>query len=247
MSIWEAIVLGLVQGVTEFLPVSSSGHLVIVGALLGVQEESLTFEVMVHFGTSSQCSSYLRTIGGRFPWARWDTRSIVSGEEAIRCAGCRQFAHRSRGFALKDSVEASFLRRDLLERCSLSPAHLGRNKLLAERARASPGTPGPGASTSTMSAPLTPCGSAWAKPWPSCRAFPVPARLWRQGWPGDLIGQALLALRFCSRFQRSWVLLPSTPRCPGNGFGRRHPPVGRRRDGRDQRLRLDRTLFAVSK
>ena len=30
---------------------SSSGHLVIVGALLGVQEESLTFEVMVHFGT----------------------------------------------------------------------------------------------------------------------------------------------------------------------------------------------------
>ena len=51
MSIWEAIVLGLVQGVTEFLPVSSSGHLVIVGALLGVQEESLTFEVMVHFGT----------------------------------------------------------------------------------------------------------------------------------------------------------------------------------------------------
>lgn len=51
MSVWEAIVLGLVQGLTEFLPVSSSGHLVIVGALLGVREESLTFEVMVHFGT----------------------------------------------------------------------------------------------------------------------------------------------------------------------------------------------------
>lgn len=51
MSIWEAIVLGLVQGLTEFLPVSSSGHLVIVAGLLGVREESLTFEVMVHFGT----------------------------------------------------------------------------------------------------------------------------------------------------------------------------------------------------
>lgn len=51
MSVWEAILLGLVQGLTEFLPVSSSGHLVIAGALLGVQEESLTFDVMVHFGT----------------------------------------------------------------------------------------------------------------------------------------------------------------------------------------------------
>lgn len=51
MSIWEAIVLGLVQGLTEFLPVSSSGHLVIVGALLGVQQESLAFGVIVHFAT----------------------------------------------------------------------------------------------------------------------------------------------------------------------------------------------------
>lgn len=51
MSIWEAIVLGLVQGLTEFFPVSSSGHLVIAGALLGVQHESLAFDVMVHLAT----------------------------------------------------------------------------------------------------------------------------------------------------------------------------------------------------
>ncbi|MCR3921942.1 MAG: undecaprenyl-diphosphate phosphatase [Firmicutes bacterium] len=47
----EAIILGLVQGLTEFLPVSSSGHLVIFQELLGVQEAGITFEVMVHFGT----------------------------------------------------------------------------------------------------------------------------------------------------------------------------------------------------
>ena len=45
MEVWEAIVLGLVQGLTEFLPVSSSGHLQIFNTLFGLQgEENLTFE-----------------------------------------------------------------------------------------------------------------------------------------------------------------------------------------------------------
>ncbi len=51
MNLWEAIILGLVQGLTEFLPVSSSGHLVISQVLLGVEEPGITFEVLVHFGT----------------------------------------------------------------------------------------------------------------------------------------------------------------------------------------------------
>ena len=48
----EAVILGLVQGLTEFLPVSSSGHLVIVQDFLGVSQEGVTFEIMVHFGTA---------------------------------------------------------------------------------------------------------------------------------------------------------------------------------------------------
>ena len=52
MSWWEALILGLVQGLTEFLPVSSSGHLEIGQALLGTAgEENLTFAIVVHTAT----------------------------------------------------------------------------------------------------------------------------------------------------------------------------------------------------
>jgi len=47
----EAVVLGIVQGVTEFLPISSSGHLVIMQHLFGMQEQALAFDVCVHLGT----------------------------------------------------------------------------------------------------------------------------------------------------------------------------------------------------
>jgi len=48
----EALILGLIQGLTEFLPVSSSGHLEIGKALLGVEmKEDLSFTVLVHFAT----------------------------------------------------------------------------------------------------------------------------------------------------------------------------------------------------
>ncbi len=51
MTILEAIVLGVLQGITEFLPVSSSGHLVLVQHFLGIKESQVFFDVMLHFGT----------------------------------------------------------------------------------------------------------------------------------------------------------------------------------------------------
>ena len=55
MSILEALILGIVQGLSEFLPISSSGHLELVKALLGnesLPKESLLFTVVVHFATA---------------------------------------------------------------------------------------------------------------------------------------------------------------------------------------------------
>ncbi|MDO4547130.1 MAG: undecaprenyl-diphosphate phosphatase [Clostridia bacterium] len=51
MSILQAFWLGLVQGLTEFLPVSSSGHLLLLGKVFGIANSSLTFEVLLHVGT----------------------------------------------------------------------------------------------------------------------------------------------------------------------------------------------------
>ena len=51
MTILKAIILGIVQGAAEFLPISSSGHLVIVSTLIGAGEPDLFFDVLLHLGT----------------------------------------------------------------------------------------------------------------------------------------------------------------------------------------------------
>jgi undecaprenyl-diphosphatase len=54
----RAIVLGIVQGITEFLPISSSAHLSIVPRLLGYPTPTLAFEVLLHFGTLAAVVAY---------------------------------------------------------------------------------------------------------------------------------------------------------------------------------------------
>jgi len=51
MNIFEAILLGVIQGLTEFLPVSSSGHLVLFQKIFGIEEPVLLFDIMLHVGT----------------------------------------------------------------------------------------------------------------------------------------------------------------------------------------------------
>lgn len=68
MTWWEAAILGLLQGLTEFLPVSSSGHLVLGQYVLGLDPsvgDDVTFEVFVHFGTTlSILTVYWRRVLG---------------------------------------------------------------------------------------------------------------------------------------------------------------------------------------
>ncbi len=51
MNAWVAIILGVVQGLTEFLPVSSSGHLILFERLFGLNGDNLAFNIVVHLGT----------------------------------------------------------------------------------------------------------------------------------------------------------------------------------------------------
>ena len=50
MPIWEVILLGLIEGLTEFLPVSSTGHLLLTEHFLGICTPGKTFEVLIQLG-----------------------------------------------------------------------------------------------------------------------------------------------------------------------------------------------------
>ncbi len=74
MTLWQGIVLGLVQGLTEFLPISSSGHLVLVEALSGIHFTDVTVEVSLHVAT---LASVLVVYGARL-WAI--ARGVLRGD-----------------------------------------------------------------------------------------------------------------------------------------------------------------------
>lgn len=62
MDLWESLILGLIQGLTEFLPISSSGHLVLMQYILGLDhDKGITFEIVVHGGTLLSILIYYRS------------------------------------------------------------------------------------------------------------------------------------------------------------------------------------------
>lgn len=83
MGVLEAIILGIVQGLTEFLPVSSSGHLQIAKALLGVEiEENMMFDVTLHAATVLSTIVILwpeikRLVGGLFARTYNDEKAYI--------------------------------------------------------------------------------------------------------------------------------------------------------------------------
>jgi undecaprenyl-diphosphatase len=67
MSVFKALILGIIQGITEFLPVSSSGHLVLLQKIFRISGSTLFFDTMVHVGT----------LAAVFVVLRWDIWNIL--------------------------------------------------------------------------------------------------------------------------------------------------------------------------
>ena len=61
MTVFQAIILGLVQGLAEFLPISSSAHLALTPYFLGWEDPGLAFDVALHVGTLMALAWYFRT------------------------------------------------------------------------------------------------------------------------------------------------------------------------------------------
>lgn len=113
IDLWQALAIGALQGATEFLPVSSDGHLVVVPALLGWPHASLTFDVAVHVATALAVVLYFwrdwrRLVAGAWrglrrgaPWRDPDGRLLVAVLLANVPAGLA-------GILFKDWFEAQF-------------------------------------------------------------------------------------------------------------------------------------------
>ena len=115
MEIWQAIVLGLVQGFTEFLPVSSSGHLVLLQSWFGIDpEHSMFLTIMLHVGTLIPvCAVFFREIIVLFRRPSGLLYLIIASIPAALV-----------GFLLGDAVDAVFYGGKYLAPCFIVTALL---------------------------------------------------------------------------------------------------------------------------
>ena len=126
MAIWQAIVLGAVQGLAEFLPVSSSGHLLLLQRLLGISEGGLFFDVILHIATLVPiCIVLKKQIAGLFkkPFNKLFCLIVATIPACIT------------GVLLSDKIESAFYSKSLLSACLISAAFLctAGELIIAER------------------------------------------------------------------------------------------------------------------
>ncbi len=112
MNILESILLAILQGITEFLPVSSSGHLIIAQELLGAPAGDLTFEIVLHMGTLLAVLIYFRGEIGDLMYGMSEEISRSRYGKHLRflvLIGLANIPAAIVGLFLKDVIEQMFL------------------------------------------------------------------------------------------------------------------------------------------
>ena len=101
MTLFQAFILGVLQGATEFLPVSSSGHLVLVPWLLNWTASSLAFDAVVHWGTAVAVIAYF--------WRNWVTLASAFIKATILKSPDHKSGARMVWFILLGTIPAALL------------------------------------------------------------------------------------------------------------------------------------------
>ncbi|MCX6356486.1 MAG: undecaprenyl-diphosphate phosphatase [Candidatus Aureabacteria bacterium] len=104
MSWWSAVLIGVVQGITECLPVSSSAHLAFAERILGIRAEGVGFEVVLHLGTLCATLFFFRT---RWVWLLANLRDPAA-QRAIGMLMLATLPVVLIGAGVHDRVEAIF-------------------------------------------------------------------------------------------------------------------------------------------
>ena len=109
MTVFKAILLGILQGATEFLPVSSSGHLLLAQKMLGLTEPELAFDILLHLGTLLAVLLFLRReisdILGSFSRRYPDLRPGAWGRRDLLLLVVSSVPTAIIGYAFHDAVE----------------------------------------------------------------------------------------------------------------------------------------------
>jgi len=111
MELWQAAILGVVQGLTEFLPISSSGHLVLGQRLLGFTEPALMFDIAVHVGSLVAVVAVFwrdlwRILRGLFIWG--EDADARQGRRLLMLVIAGSIPTALLGLFLKDIFESMF-------------------------------------------------------------------------------------------------------------------------------------------
>lgn len=107
MSYYDAAILGILQGLTEFLPVSSSGHLVLAQAVLKVKQSGVSFEVLVHLGSLLAVLVYFRPTIIRLVQSLWNA-DLVAERKLVVYIVLGTIPAVVAGLSLRDFFERAF-------------------------------------------------------------------------------------------------------------------------------------------